>query len=70
MSDMYVLRVTAGPDYDMSTHKVVAVNTGEPLHISSENIDVDLNVRIEVRFCVSVQLPTPLISIDFKIHLV
>ena len=48
MADNYVLRVTAGPRYDLNTHQVVNVNTPETLHISSETADVDLNVRIQV----------------------
>jgi hypothetical protein len=33
----------------MKTHKVVPVNTAEPVSISTEHMDIDLNVRIQVR---------------------
>jgi hypothetical protein len=46
MAHNYILHVTAGPDYDASVQKIIAVNTAEPHHISTEHIDVDLNVRI------------------------
>ncbi|KAI9743569.1 MAG: hypothetical protein M1818_002884 [Claussenomyces sp. TS43310] len=47
MAHNYILRVTAGSSYDPSTHSVVAVNTAKPLRISSDLVDVDLNVRIQ-----------------------
>ena len=49
MAHNYILQVTAGPDYDCSVQNIVAVNTPEPLNISTEYMDIDLNVRIQVR---------------------
>lgn len=46
MADKYLLRVTAGPDYDTSTHVEVPVNSPTPVHIASGFIDADLNVRV------------------------
>ncbi|KAJ9643986.1 hypothetical protein H2199_003852 [Coniosporium tulheliwenetii] len=43
----YMLKVTAGPNYDPSTHHPVHVNTPAPLKISSEHIDASINVRIQ-----------------------
>ncbi|KAK4197377.1 hypothetical protein QBC40DRAFT_181196 [Triangularia verruculosa] len=47
MADKYLLRVTAGPSYDLSTHKLVNVNSAKPLEISSDLISASLNVRIQ-----------------------
>jgi hypothetical protein len=47
MADQYVLRVTAGPDYDPSTHVEVPVNRPEPVNIASPRCDVELNVRVQ-----------------------
>ncbi|MCJ1356268.1 MAG: hypothetical protein MMC33_006262 [Icmadophila ericetorum] len=47
MADQYLLRVTAGPSYDPSTHQEVLVNTSTPTHISSPHCTADLNVRIQ-----------------------
>ncbi|KAI8961151.1 DUF1769-domain-containing protein [Daldinia sp. FL1419] len=47
MAERYVIRVTAGPDYDLDKHVVVPVNSHEPVKISSELIDIDLNVRVQ-----------------------
>lgn len=47
MADKYVLRVTAGPGYDLDHHTEVPVNTSSPVKISTELIDVELNVRIQ-----------------------
>lgn len=41
------LKVTAGPSYAPSTHKVVPVNTSTPLEIKSEHITASLAVRIQ-----------------------
>ncbi|EON62656.1 hypothetical protein W97_01880 [Coniosporium apollinis CBS 100218] len=43
----YMLKVTAGPNYDPSTHHPVHVNDPTPLKISSEHIDASINVRIQ-----------------------
>ncbi|SLM35505.1 Protein of unknown function DUF1769 [Lasallia pustulata] len=47
MADKYLLRVTAGPSYDSSTHQVVAVNGPDSTHISSEYCTANVNVRIK-----------------------
>ncbi|KAI9715491.1 MAG: hypothetical protein M1812_005967 [Candelaria pacifica] len=47
MTDKYILKVTAGPAYDPSTHKVVSVNSTTPTHISNAHITADINVRIQ-----------------------
>lgn len=47
MADKYVLRVTAGPTYDLADHTEVPVNTSTPVKISTSLIDIDLNVRIQ-----------------------
>lgn len=47
MADKYVLRVTAGPTYDIADHTEVPVNTPSPVKISTSLIDVELNVRIQ-----------------------
>ena len=46
MADKYLLRVTAGPAYDPSTHKTVQVNTS-PTHISSSLCDANISIRIQ-----------------------
>lgn len=47
MAEKYILRVTAGPSYDESTHVQVPVNKPEPVHIKSDVADIELNVRIQ-----------------------
>jgi hypothetical protein len=47
MADKYILRVTAGPGYDLNEHTEVPVNTSAPATIRSEHIDADVNVRIQ-----------------------
>lgn len=47
MTDKYLVRVSAGPAYDLATHKLVHVNTASPLHISSDLAEVSLNVRVQ-----------------------
>ncbi|KAK8132336.1 hypothetical protein PG999_000509 [Apiospora kogelbergensis] len=43
----YVLRVTAGSNYDVDTHEVVPVNSSAPLKVSNDFMDVELNVRVQ-----------------------
>lgn len=43
----YRLRVTAGPAYDTSTHKVVPVNSPETLTFENEHIIISLAVRMK-----------------------
>ncbi|KAJ4393897.1 hypothetical protein N0V93_003113 [Gnomoniopsis smithogilvyi] len=47
MADKYVLRVTAGPTYDLADHTEVPVNTATPVKISSSLMDIELNVKIQ-----------------------
>jgi hypothetical protein len=44
--DKYRLLVTAGPSYDVSTHKIVHVNTSEATYIENEFIRARVKVRI------------------------
>jgi hypothetical protein len=50
MAHNYILKVTAGPEYDVNTHKIVPVNESTPISLESELMSVDLNVRIQVQF--------------------
>lgn len=45
-ADKYRLLVTAGPSYDVSTHKIVHVNTNTPTYIENEFLRAKLKVRI------------------------
>lgn len=47
MADKYLLRVTAGPDYDTSKHTLVSVNTPHPTKISSALGSALISVRIQ-----------------------
>ncbi|KAI9896320.1 hypothetical protein N3K66_008492 [Trichothecium roseum] len=47
MSDKYILRITAGPDYDTAQHAEVPVNRADVTKISGPNADVELNVRVK-----------------------
>lgn len=47
MAHNYILRVTAGPEYDLDTHQIVPVNQAESIKIDSELCTVELNVRIQ-----------------------
>ncbi|KAI5864951.1 DUF1769-domain-containing protein [Durotheca rogersii] len=46
MAEKYIIRVTAGSDYDLDQHVVVPVNSHEPVRIDTELIDAELNVRV------------------------
>ncbi|KAF5543630.1 hypothetical protein FMEXI_6957 [Fusarium mexicanum] len=46
MAENYVLRITAGPDYDQSQQVEVPVNTAKPISIKSDRADIELNVRV------------------------
>lgn len=43
----YRLRVTAGPEYDASAHKVVPINSPETLTFENEHIVISLAVRLK-----------------------
>ena len=45
--DKYRLQVTAGPSYDTSTHREVAVNSGEPHLIENDLMTCWLKIRIK-----------------------
>ncbi|KAM7194375.1 Protein of unknown function (DUF1769) domain containing protein [Rhypophila sp. PSN 637] len=47
MADKYVLRVTAGPEYDIDKHVQVHVNKPDPVKIASDHMDIELNVRVQ-----------------------
>lgn len=47
MAEKYIIRVTAGSDYDTDKHVVVPVNSHEPIKVSSDLGDIDLNVRVQ-----------------------
>ncbi|KAK4187484.1 hypothetical protein QBC35DRAFT_233160 [Podospora australis] len=46
MADKYLIRVTAGPSYDLSSQKEIAVNKPEPTHFETDSMDIDLSVRV------------------------
>ncbi|GAB0137969.1 hypothetical protein EsDP_00006219 [Epichloe bromicola] len=47
MADKYVLRITAGPSYDATTHVEIPVNKSEPTSIKGDGANIELNVRIQ-----------------------
>ncbi|KAG6012069.1 hypothetical protein E4U54_007752 [Claviceps lovelessii] len=47
MAEKYILRVTAGPSYDTTTHVEVPVNNPKPTSIKGDGADIELNVRIQ-----------------------
>ncbi|KAI2605563.1 DUF1769-domain-containing protein [Hypoxylon sp. NC1633] len=47
MAGKYIIRVTAGSDYDLDRHVVVPVNSHSPLKVSSDLMDAELNVRVQ-----------------------
>jgi hypothetical protein len=47
MADKYVIRVTAGPGYDLASHVEVPVNSATPVHVASDLIEADVNVRVQ-----------------------
>ncbi|KAK1725458.1 uncharacterized protein BDZ83DRAFT_576573 [Colletotrichum acutatum] len=47
MADKYILRVTAGPGYDLDSQTEVPVNQAKPTKITSALADIELNVRIQ-----------------------
>ncbi|WXC52337.1 hypothetical protein QX201_011994 [Fusarium graminearum] len=46
MAENYILRITAGPHYDLSQQAEVPVNVAKPTTIKSDRADIELNVRI------------------------
>lgn len=47
MAENYVIRVTAGSSYDISTHTEVPVNTPTPVSISHPHMRAELSVRVK-----------------------
>lgn len=47
MAEKYLLRVTAGPSYDPTSHQVVAVNSGTPTTIHSALCTANVTVRVQ-----------------------
>ncbi|WYZ43815.1 hypothetical protein EsH8_VII_000251 [Colletotrichum jinshuiense] len=47
MAEKYILRVTAGPGYDVDSQVEIPVNQPQPTKISSALADIELNVRIQ-----------------------
>ncbi|KAI0389607.1 DUF1769-domain-containing protein [Xylariaceae sp. FL0594] len=47
MADKYVLRVTAGSDYNIDKQVEVPVNSAETVKISSDLIDAEVNIRVQ-----------------------
>lgn len=47
MADKYILRITAGGDYNEANHVEVPVNQPATVKITGPNADVELNVRIQ-----------------------
>lgn len=47
LAEKYILKVTAGPDYEEKNQKVVAVNSEKPFNISSSRIDANITVRVQ-----------------------
>ncbi|KAI0512991.1 hypothetical protein F5B22DRAFT_282614 [Xylaria bambusicola] len=47
MADKYVIRVTAGSDYNTDNHVLVPVNSPETVKISNDLIDAEINVRVQ-----------------------
>jgi len=47
MADKYVIRVTAGSTYDLDNHIEVPVNKPDPIKITSDHMDIELNVRVQ-----------------------
>ncbi|KAI0121094.1 hypothetical protein BJ170DRAFT_145163 [Xylariales sp. AK1849] len=47
MAEKYVIRVTAGSDYDVESHQVVPVNSPELVKVSNDHMDIELNVRVQ-----------------------
>ena len=43
----YILKVTAGPTYDPTTHQDVHVNNSTPVTISTSHLDARIYVRIK-----------------------
>ncbi|KAI2638447.1 hypothetical protein GGS21DRAFT_440247 [Xylaria nigripes] len=47
MADKYIIRVTAGSNYNADEHVVVPVNSHQTVNISNDLIDAEINVRVK-----------------------
>ncbi|KAI1749601.1 hypothetical protein F4782DRAFT_512359 [Xylaria castorea] len=47
MAEKYIIRVTAGSDYNIDNHVVVSVNSHETVKISNNLVDAEINVRVQ-----------------------
>lgn len=47
MAEKYIIRVTAGSDYNIDNHVVVPVNSPEVLNINNDLINAEINVRVK-----------------------
>jgi len=47
MADKYILKITAGPNYDASSQKEVQVNTEKPTSFSSSQLDASCTIRVQ-----------------------
>jgi hypothetical protein len=48
MAHNYILQVTTGTEYDVTTHKIVPVNAETPVQIESGLMKAEVTVRIQV----------------------
>ncbi|KAI0198567.1 hypothetical protein F4808DRAFT_256642 [Astrocystis sublimbata] len=47
MAEKYIIRVTAGSDYNIDNHTVVPVNSPETIKINNDFVDAEINVRVK-----------------------
>ncbi|KAI1366044.1 hypothetical protein F5Y08DRAFT_158866 [Xylaria arbuscula] len=47
MADKYIIRVTAGSDYNIDNHVLVPVNCHETVKINNDLIEAEINVRVQ-----------------------
>lgn len=47
MAEKYIIRVTAGSDYNIDNHVVIPVNSHETIKVSNDLIDAEINVRVQ-----------------------
>ncbi|AEO68175.1 uncharacterized protein THITE_51646 [Thermothielavioides terrestris NRRL 8126] len=47
MAEKYLIRVTAGPGYDVASHVEVPVNSPAVVRVASALVDAELNVRVQ-----------------------
>ncbi|KAI0456337.1 hypothetical protein F5B21DRAFT_468533 [Xylaria acuta] len=47
MTEKYIIRVTAGSDYNIDNHVMIPVNSHETVKVSNDLIDTEINVRVQ-----------------------